>query len=213
MDAQRGRVDASLLHQGRRRRGNRGPVLEGACSQEAKPGVGAERLASFALDLRKPAELDNVLRQRQTCVILAARVKDERRREGVCSQEEKPGIGDIAPGCLWRKSAAELRGAQRERHAGASGRFMATKDVGDADAGKLKVASSSGRRWRRRGRVRLSASSHRGREEEGKSTRAAGGRRQVRTEEPLDLARAVRRVRAPDLTWTRGCLCEQSVNF
>jgi hypothetical protein len=35
----------------------------------------------------------------------------------------------------------------------------------------------------------------------------------VRTEEPPDLARAVRRVRALDLAWTRGCLYEQSVNF
>jgi hypothetical protein len=165
------------------------------------------------LDLREPAELDSVLHQRQTCVILAARAKDELRREGACSQEEKTGIGDRAPGCLRWKSATELRGARHDRHAGASGRVMATKDVGDADAGKLKVASSGGRRWCRRGRVGLSASSPRGREEEGKSTRAAGGRRQVRTEEPPDLARAVRRVRASDLAWTRGCLYEQSVNF
>jgi hypothetical protein len=51
--------------------------------------------------------------------------------------------------------------ARHKWHAGASGQVMATKDVDDADAGKLKVASSGGRRWHRRGRVRLSASSHR----------------------------------------------------
>jgi hypothetical protein len=122
------------------------------------------------------------------------------------------GIGE-AHGFLRRKSTVELRGTRREWHAGASRQVMATKDVGDVDAGKLKMASSGGRRWRRRGRVRLSASSRRGREEKGKSTRAAGGRRQVRYEEPPDLARVVRRVRAPDLAWTRGCLCEQSVDF
>jgi hypothetical protein len=37
---------------------------------------------------------------------------------------------------------------------------MATNDVGDVDAGKLKVASSGGRRWRLRDRVQLSASRH-----------------------------------------------------
>jgi hypothetical protein len=85
---------------------------------------------------------------------------------------------------------------------------MATKDVGDADAGKLKVASSGGRRWRRWGRVRLSASRRRVREEEGKITRAAGGHRHVRTKEPPDLAIALTRVRAPDLAWTLSCLCK-----
>jgi hypothetical protein len=65
--------------------------------------LGAERRAP-----REPAELDSVLHQRRTCVILAARAKDELRREGACSQEEKTGIGDRAPGCLRWKSATEL---------------------------------------------------------------------------------------------------------
>jgi hypothetical protein len=163
------------------------------------------------LDLCKPAELDNVLRWWRTCVILAARVKDERRHEGACSQEEMRALGieHLATygGRAWRS------GARREWRAGASGQVMAMKDVGDADAGKLKVASSGGRRWHHRCWVRLSASSRRGREEEGKSTRVIGGQRQVKSEEPPYLARAVRRVRAPDLDWTCGCLCEQSVNF